>query len=228
MGRKSIHPYKHLKGLEELRVLKLCRRISKELLPILFHYHEHFVIIFRLLQERGYICFSHPAAEDIIVLLIVSFFQPRCHLPDIKVIGEFLQPLLCSQQLGGMASHQFLDLLIYCIDLLIRAVDILLQAFASQRGCPDIFAGNGYPLKVKGIEHGIHSARLRIRHKIASIDKILVSDSLQKYGIEILKQIFLQLPIIINADPSEPYLHIPVSECLMKIQFQRSERLQYV
>ena len=127
-----------------------------------------------------------------------------------------------------MASHQFLDLLVHCIDLLIRAVDILLQAFASQRGCPDIFTGNGYPLKVKGIEHRIYSACLRIRHKIASIDEILVSDSLQEYGIEILKQIFLQLPIIINADPSEPYLHIPEPECLMKIQFQRPERLHYI
>ena len=95
MSRKSIHPDKHLERLEKLRIFKLCRRLPKKLLSVFLHHDEYLVIILCFFQEFLYVLLAHPAAENIIILLLVV--ADPCGGPsNIKVIGQLLQTFLRS------------------------------------------------------------------------------------------------------------------------------------
>ena len=61
VSRKSVHLDKHFKWFKYLRVLKLCRRITKILVSLIFDHDTDLIVILSLSKKRIYILFTHPA-----------------------------------------------------------------------------------------------------------------------------------------------------------------------
>ena len=157
MGRQPVHLDKHLKGLEDLWILQFRRRIAEEFLPLFLHHDQHPVIVLCFLDESFHVFLSHPSAENVIIFFIVVL-DPRGHLAHIEVIGQLFQPLPRSHQLGGVALHQRPGIFLQLINGFLGLLDLFLQSLAGHLGRPDVFVGDGDPLKVHGIKHRVHPA----------------------------------------------------------------------
>ncbi len=87
VGGKSIHLNEHFKRLEKLWILKLGRRLTEVSIMVIFNDNEDFVIIFDLFKKTIHIILCHPAAENIVIFLIL--IHTGRHFADIKIIGQF-------------------------------------------------------------------------------------------------------------------------------------------
>ena len=60
--RKSVHTDKHLKWLEDLRVLQLCRRLPEIGLVVIFHHYKQVRIVLDVFEEGTDVSLGHPSA----------------------------------------------------------------------------------------------------------------------------------------------------------------------
>ena len=54
---------------------------------VILHDNEDFVVILDLFKETIHIIFCHPAAENIVIFLIL--IHTGRHFADIEIIGQF-------------------------------------------------------------------------------------------------------------------------------------------
>ena len=107
IGRgEAIHTDEHFKWLEEPGILKLCGRGAEKLLPVFLYDDKYFVVPFGFSQKSFHIIYAHPATEYIVILFVV--INTGRHLAHVKVIGQLLQPLACSEKLACLIVQKVL------------------------------------------------------------------------------------------------------------------------
>ena len=109
---KSVHLDEHFKWFEKLWILKLGRRFSKILFPVLFYYDINFVVSLSLFDKCIGIFFRHPAAENIVFFLLVCLGSCR-KFTDIEVIGKTFQLDSCTEQPRSILTEHFLTFIFH-------------------------------------------------------------------------------------------------------------------
>ena len=89
VGRKTIHPHKHFKGLEGPGIFQLCGRLVQYVVLIVLDNAVETVVICHILLEGGGVHFRHPAAENVQYLLIV--LGTGRQLSHIEIRGKSVQ-----------------------------------------------------------------------------------------------------------------------------------------
>ena len=222
MCRQPVHLHKHLKWFEKLRILQLCRRLSKIRIMVIFHNYKDLIVILNLFYKLIHIVFCHPAAENIIIFFII--FHSCGQLTDIKVIGEFFQTIFGCDKLRRPVGKHFPCLLIQIAELPgdLRVFPVQRTICLLWRSLKLILEFDS--LKMERPEYSVHFLRFRRRNKIRSVHVAFVPLPFHKNRSQVIQQIFLHFLIKFNGNAPEAVGNIFVVQHLMKIAVQRTER----
>ena len=125
MCGKPVHLHKHLKGFEDLRVFQLCGRFPEVCVVVVLHDDKYFVVVFDFFHEFLYVVFRHPAAEDVILFLVV--LHAGRQLADVEIIGELFQAVPGRHQLRRAVREHLSRLFVQVVDLKVHPGDLPLQ-----------------------------------------------------------------------------------------------------
>ena len=154
VSRKAVHLDKHFKGFEKFRVFQFCRRFAEVGVMVVLHNDKYFIVILDLFKEFFHVVVGHPAAQDVVVFLVV--FHPCCQFTDIKVIGQFFQPVFRGYKLRSPVGEHLSGFLVQIFNLQINPGNFPFQRLVSigRRSLKLVFQLN--PFKMKGPEDRVN------------------------------------------------------------------------
>ena len=202
--RQSVHPHKHLKRLEEPRVLQFCRRLGINIGVIVFHHAEDLGLVLNVLLECSRVFFRHPSAEDVKGL---GFgLCQGSHLTHIKVTGITLQKIPCLQDCPRFLLQQTLHLPAALFYACVNPFDsrLRLPVFLLRSSAECIRHVN--PLKMKRRVNRIHLLVVVLRGEIHAVDILAVGITLVENRVAVFIDVILKFCKKLSGNPSEPIM----------------------
>ena len=173
------------------------------------------VVILDLVKEFLHVVLGHPSAEDVVVFLLI--LHAGSQLPDIKVIGQLLEPVLRGDELRSTVGEHLSGLLVEILDLKVDSGDLTVELLIGVSGTSFKFILQLDPLKVERAEYGVHLLRLRGRHEISPVDKTFIALSFYKNGAQVIHKVFLHFVIKFYGYAAETVGNIFVMQHFMEI-----------